>query len=239
MMLNSAQRQPALLRREPERERPAPDAVAGCQGVMDPESREWLTRLRAHSPQRPAALAELRTLLLKAARYELNRRGGDLRGGDYSDLADQSANDALVAVLGKLNAFRGDSRFTTWAYKFALYEAATNVRRLSWQGRELLLEEPEHWAQIADRRATSQHGAEIAELLVAVGEGIRTVLTPHQREVLVAITLNDVPIDVLAQRLNSTRGALYKTLHDARQKLRTALVNQGLDPDLDGHGDQR
>jgi RNA polymerase sigma-70 factor (ECF subfamily) len=47
--------------------------------------------------------------------------------------------------------------------------------------------------------------------------------------VLVAITINGVPIDVLAERLNTTRGALYKTLHDARKKLRAELITNGFD----------
>ena len=89
----------------------------------DRESELWLRRLRARGPERDAALAELHALLLRAARFEVARRHAGsthLRGGDQDDLAQQSADDALVALLGKLDSFRGDSRFTTWAYKFAL-----------------------------------------------------------------------------------------------------------------------
>jgi RNA polymerase sigma-70 factor, ECF subfamily len=105
------------------------------------------------------------------------------------------------------------------------------VRKRAWQGREIPLE-AETWPLIADdHRSTPEQGAETAELLAAVQDGIESQLTPHQREVLVAITLNNVPIDVLAERLNTTRGALYKTIHDARQKLRAALAAQGLSID--------
>ena len=92
-------------------------------------------------PSATQAMVELRELLLRAARFEVARRRGTthLRGGDHDDLAQQSADDALVAILGKLDGFRGDSRFTTWAYKFALYEAAAKVRRRAWQGREIPL----------------------------------------------------------------------------------------------------
>jgi RNA polymerase sigma-70 factor, ECF subfamily len=197
---------------------------------LDAESQEWLARLDPRSPHREAALASLHTLLLKAARYEIGRRRSafpHLRGDDYDDLAHQSADDALVAILGKLGEFRGDSRFTTWAYKFALYEAAVKIRRRAWQGREVQME-PEGWSTLSQGGATPQEDVETAELLAALQDAMRTDLSPHQREVLVAVTLNGIPIDVLAERLNTTRGALYKTIHDARQKLRGALAARGL-----------
>jgi RNA polymerase sigma-70 factor, ECF subfamily len=200
-------------------------------GRPDDESRDWLRRLRAQGPERDHALGELHDLLLRAARFELNRRRATaphLRGGDYDDLAHHSADDALVAILAKLDQYRGDSRFTTWAYKFALLEAAVKVRRRAWQGREVPLD-AERWPLFAHPGSTPDEEAESDELLNAVGEAIRSRLTPHQREILVAITLDDVPIDVLAERLNTTRGALYKTLHDARRKLRSALAEQGLE----------
>jgi RNA polymerase sigma-70 factor (ECF subfamily) len=153
-----------------------------------------------------------------------------LRGGVQEDLAQQSADDALMAILRKLTDFRGDSRFTTWAYKFALLEAAVKVRRHAWQGREVQLE-PASWSMIADRMQLPQDDVELREVLGALQQAIEVDLTAHQREVLVAITLNDVPIDVLAARLDSTRGALYKTLHDARRKLRARLAGSGLEID--------
>ena len=197
---------------------------------LDDESQAWVDRLSPDSPDRDAAIESLHELLLAGARFEVNRRRAafpELRGDDHDDLAHQSADDALVAVLRKLDDFRGDSRFTTWAYKFALLEAAVKVRARAWQGREVPLE-PEGWALVADGDSTPQQDAETTELLDALQTAIASDLTPHQREVLVAITLNGVPIDVLADRLNSTRGALYKTLHDARRKLRGVLATQGL-----------
>ena len=199
--------------------------------AMDPDSREWLDALTGYGADRDAAIARLHELLLRAARFEVARRRAglpQLRGESFDDLAIQSADDALVAVLAKLDEFRGASRFTTWAYKFALLEAAVRLRRLSWQDREVPLE-PASWEAFAGARASPHHGAETRELLSALRVAIAEQLTPHQREVLVAITLTGVPIDVLAERLDSTRGALYKTLHDARQKLRTCLADQGLD----------
>jgi RNA polymerase sigma-70 factor, ECF subfamily len=197
----------------------------------DVESRAWLQRLRSDGYERDQARRELRELLLRAARFELNRRSATLphlRGGDREDLAQQSADDALLAILTKLEHFRGEARFTTWAYKFALLEAAVKLRRLAWQGREVPLE-PEHWDLIVDRGSSAAQGAETSELLAAIRDAIELELTPHQRQILVALTLNDVPIDVLAGRLNTSRGALYKTLHDARRKLRTCLSEQGFE----------
>jgi RNA polymerase sigma-70 factor, ECF subfamily len=195
----------------------------------------WLRRLRAEGPEREAAIAELHLLLLKAARFEVARRRDSLphlRGNDYEDLAQQSADDALLALLGKLDDFRGESRFTTWAYKFALLEAGVKVRRRAWQGREIPLED-EGWAVLADAGTSAERTAEDGELFDAIREEIEGSLSVRQREVLVAVALNDVPIDVLADRLGSNRGALYKTLHDARRKLRTALAARGFDLDPD------
>jgi RNA polymerase sigma-70 factor, ECF subfamily len=196
---------------------------------LDAESQAWIDRLSRQGRDGEHAVAALHVLLLKAARFEVNRRRAafpHLRGDDYDDLAHQSADDALVAVLGKLADFRGDSRFTTWAYKFALYEAGVKVRRRAWQGRELPVE-PEAWELMAEDRATPQAAVETSELFAGLREAIEHELSPHQREVLVAIALNDVPIDVLAERLDTTRGALYKTIHDARRKLRAALADRG------------
>jgi RNA polymerase sigma-70 factor (ECF subfamily) len=197
---------------------------------MDQESRRWLDRLRTDGPDRDDAIAALRELLLRAARFEVGRRCATLshiRGGDQEDLAQQSAADAMVAILSKLDEFRGESKFATWAYKFALYEAAARIRKLAWQGKELPLD-AEDWPQVPEPGPAPHGEVEMNELLAVIREEIETTLTPHQREVLVALALNEVPIDVLAERLGSTRGALYKTLHDARRKLRAGIAARGL-----------
>ena len=196
---------------------------------LDPESREWLRSLRGGGGAREEALARLHALLLGAARFEVARRRATtphLRGDDLPDIAMQAADDALVSVLRRLGDFRGDSRFTTWAYKFALLEAAVAVRRRSWQGREVPLE-PAGWDIVAGSGHTPQQDAEQVQLMDALRQEIATGLTPHQRRVLVALALNGVPIDVLADRLGTTRGALYKTLHDVRSRLRAHLVASG------------
>jgi RNA polymerase sigma-70 factor, ECF subfamily len=191
----------------------------------DRESLDWVRSLAGTGREREAAVERLHGLLLRAARFEVARRRSPV-GSD--DLAVEAANDALVAILKKLHTYRGESRFTTWAYKFAILEAASKMRKRPWQGRELPLE-ADGWAQICDDgRSSPAVRAESSELIDAIRHAIAEALTPHQRAVLVAVTLNDVPIDVLAERRGTTRGALYKTLHDARRKLRAELAKDGL-----------
>jgi RNA polymerase sigma-70 factor (ECF subfamily) len=198
--------------------------------LLDEESRAWLRDLRSDGRARDEAIARLHALLLRAAHFECARRRPalpHLRGNDLDDLANQAADDALVSVLARLDDFRGASRFTTWVYKFALLEAAVKLRKRSWQGREVPLE-PETWSLFTSGGIEPDEEVEQSELLATLQQAIADVLTPHQRRVLVALALNGVPIDVLAERLGSTRGALYKTLHDARRKLRRHLEAHGL-----------
>jgi RNA polymerase sigma-70 factor, ECF subfamily len=194
------------------------------------EAEVWITSLRADGAQRDLAISRLHELLMRGARHELSRRRAALshmHGEELEDLATQAADDALMAVLAKLDDYRGASRFSTWAYKFALLEAGVKVRRRAWQGREVVLD-ADAWPAFADKGATAHEELESAELLDTLRVAIADALSPHQREVFVALALNEVPIDVLAERLNTTRGALYKTLHDARGKLRRELSNAGL-----------
>jgi RNA polymerase sigma-70 factor, ECF subfamily len=194
----------------------------------DEESREWLRCLHADGSVREDAIARLHALLLRAASFEVARRRPLLphvRGNDLDDIANQAADDALVSVLRRLDDYRGDSRFTTWVYKFALLEAAVKLRTRSWQGREVPLE-PESWIVFSSTGLEPDEELAQAELLAKLQRAVAELLTPHQRTVLVALALNGVPIDVLAERLGTTRGALYKTLHDARRKLRNHLEEE-------------
>jgi RNA polymerase sigma-70 factor, ECF subfamily len=196
---------------------------------IDEASREWLLALRADGATRDEAVARLHALLLRAARFEAARRRGRLPHlrDELEEIAHEAAGDALISVLARLDDFRAESRFTTWVYKFALLETAVKLRKRAWQGRELPLE-PEAWNVFESVGLAPPEQVEQSELLSTLQTAIGEVLTPHQRRVLVAVTLNGVPIDVLAERLDTTRGALYKTLHDARQKLRTHLAERDL-----------
>jgi RNA polymerase sigma-70 factor (ECF subfamily) len=206
------------------------ESAAAATRVLDDESREWLSSLRGEGAEREAAVGRLHALLLRAARFEVARRRPmlpHLRGNELDEIALEAADDALMSVLARLDDFRGASRFTTWVYKFALLEAAVKLRRRAWQGREVPLE-PESWSSFSTPGLGPEGQAEQSELLSTLQHAIEEVLTAHQRQVLVALALNGVPIDVLAERLNTSRGALYKTLHDARRKLRAHLESAGL-----------
>ena len=203
-------------------------SVAAAPTVVDLESREWLRDLRAGGVIADQAVARLHALLLRAARFEVTRQRAAMPHvrSDTDEVALEAADDALVSIRARLDDFRGESRFTTWAYKFALLEAAVKLRRRAWQGRELPTA-PADMNLFVDLGLEPAIALEQRELLDTVQEGIAG-LTPHQRDVLVALALNGVPIDVLAERLATTRGALYKTLHDARVNLRRHVAAAGL-----------
>jgi RNA polymerase sigma-70 factor (ECF subfamily) len=193
------------------------------------DNRAWINSLNSEGATYDRAVERLHELLVRAARFEVSRRRASLRyvrGEELEDIAMQAADDALMAVLRKLDSFRGDSRFTTWAYKFALLEAAVRLRRRAWQDREMVLD-ADGWTQLGDSTPGVHDDAERSELLQCLSDCIAEELTPHQREVLVALAMDGVPIDVLAERLGSNRNALYKALHDARRKLRRKMNDRG------------
>jgi RNA polymerase sigma-70 factor (ECF subfamily) len=209
-----------------------PRAATPRRGSLDAESRAWLEDLRARGARHDDAVERLHALLLRAARFEVSRRRASLpylRGDDLQSISTEAADDALMSILRRLDDFRGASRFTTWAYKFALLEAAVKLRRRAWQNREIGLDS-EVWDVMPATGAGPDERLEQGQIIAALRTGIRDALTPHQRRVFVALALNEVPIDVLAGRLGTTRGALYKTLHDARKRLRAHLVAAGAAP---------
>jgi RNA polymerase sigma-70 factor, ECF subfamily len=193
---------------------------AGC---FDRTSRAWLDALRSHGSRRDDAIRRLHVLLLREARFEVRRRTAHLAhpsGRDLDDLAVQAADDAVVAILEKLDQFRGDSLFTTWARRFAQLEAPAKIRRRLGRARELPSEDALEHDPMWTIEHASPHDQSVAnESARTLARLIADELTPHQREVLVALVIEGVPTDSLATRLHTTPGALYKTLHDARRKL--------------------
>jgi RNA polymerase sigma-70 factor (ECF subfamily) len=204
---------------------PQPVAAAG----PDPESAEWLRALGNASPQREAALTRLHELLVRIARGEVARRGPRLRitGPELEDLAYQAAADALLAITGKIGQFRGESRFTTWACKFVIFEVSAKIGRHFWR-HPGVPRDAEDWDRLPGRFGFEPaQEAEWRDLLTALRRAVDTELTPRQRAVFVAIVLNDVPLDALVAELASSRNAIYKMLFDARRKLRSALAANG------------
>ena len=202
-------------------------------GVLPPApSDSWVADLSVDGPVRQEALQRLHALLVRASRHQVGRMRYLLPGigaRDLEDLAHQAADEALVSVLRRLGSFEGRSRFTTWAYKFAVLQASVEVRRQAWRTREVALPDT---VVLVDPNASPADLTEAAQLAAAVQDAITTALTPHQRRVALALLVEGVPIDVLADRLGTNRNALYKTVHDARSRLRAALTASGhLDTD--------
>jgi RNA polymerase sigma-70 factor (ECF subfamily) len=196
---------------------------------LDAESAEWLLALTGGSPQRDAAVGRLHEQLLRVARTEVARRGPRvaIAGPELEDLAYQAAADALVAITGKVEQFRGESRFTTWAYKFVIFQVSAKLGQHFWRHPAVPMD-AEDWDRLPDRFGFDPaHQAEWRDMLAALRRAVATELTPRQREVFVAIVLNEVPLDTLVAELGSNRNAIYKMLFDARRKLRAALTADG------------
>ncbi|MGI8451435.1 MAG: RNA polymerase sigma factor [Streptosporangiaceae bacterium] len=196
---------------------------------FDPDSSQWVQVLSGSGPQREAALGRLHDLLLRIARGELQRRGGRLRitGPELDDLAYQAAADALLAIVVKLGQFRGESKFTTWAYKFVIFEVSTKLGRHFWNSPAVPMD-AEDWERLPDRFGLDPaRETERRELADDVRRAVDEHLTPRQRQVFVALVLNGVPMDALVTELGSSRNAIYKTMFDARRKLRAALAAKG------------
>ena len=200
-----------------------------CLGRPDDETARWLSTLGGAGLTREKALARLHDLLLRVARTELHRRAGrhPITGPELDDLAHQSADDALLAITTKLAQFRGDSRFTTWAYKFVILEVSSKLGRHFWQRPSVALDAAD-WDRLPDRFGTSPADhAERRELVTAVRRAVEEELTERQRRVFIAIVGDGVPRDALVVQRGSSRNAIYKTMFDARRKLRAALAANG------------
>jgi RNA polymerase sigma-70 factor (ECF subfamily) len=201
---------------------------------FDRESAAWVQGLAGSGPVHDEMVVRLHELLLRVARSEVLRRQGQLRigGPELDDLAHQAAADAVVGVTAKIAQFRGESRFTTWACKFAIFEVSTKIGRHFWQKPTVSLND-EDWDRLPDRFGLDPARiAEWRDVVVALRHAIDDELTEHQRRIFVAIVLDGTPLDALVIELDSSRNAIYKTLFDARRKLRASLVTNGyLDDD--------
>jgi RNA polymerase sigma-70 factor, ECF subfamily len=204
------------------------DTASPASGEFDPDSAEWVRALAGTGPERDDALTRLHKLLVRVARNEARRRAGlYIAGRELDDIAHQAAADAVVAIIARIGQFRGQSRFTTWACKFAILDVSAKVGRHFWRHAAVAWGD-EDWDRLPDRFGLEpDRAAEWGELIAALHRAVDTVLTERQRRVFVAVVLNGVPADAVAAELGSNRNALYKTLFDARRKLRDALTAGG------------
>jgi RNA polymerase sigma-70 factor (ECF subfamily) len=193
--------------------------------VLDAESRSWWVRLHGVGPVREHAIAELHERLRREAWFHIRLRArgmSEFPGSDLDDLAVMAADDAVLAVLRKLDDYRGESQFWTWARRFAQLEAPVSIRRRL--GRDRVTNDPERTFDLPDPGCSPQERAEVKELLREVSDVIVGRLTMRQRTVLIAIAIEGISTAALAIELDSTPGAIYKTLHDARRKLSAQLA---------------
>jgi RNA polymerase sigma-70 factor (ECF subfamily) len=189
---------------------------------------EWLAALRG--AERDEALADLRAFLVRGLRYALAGRSGV----DEAALED-FAQDALLRILKGLDSFRGESRFTTWAQKIAINVAFTELRRRHWQEVSLddlgVREDTDFIPEtLADPSAGPEQQTLQRAMLSTLHRLIDTELTDKQRQALVAARVHGMPLEEIARRMNTNRNALYKLLHDARQRLKNRMLAEGLSP---------
>jgi RNA polymerase sigma-70 factor, ECF subfamily len=214
---------------------PAVDESPAIPGQLDAESAGWVSALSRTGSEREVALARLHELLLRIAHAEVRRRGPRLQisGPELDDLAHQAAADALMAITGKIGHFRGESRFTTWAYKFVMFEVSAKIGRHFWRSPGVMLG-TEDWEQLPSRFGFDPaEQYEWRDLFATLRRAVDEKLTERQRAIFVALVVNGVPLDALAAQLGSNRNAVYKTLFDARRRLRAALAANGyIGPDV-------
>jgi RNA polymerase sigma-70 factor, ECF subfamily len=204
--------------------------VAGPAGQgPDAQSADWVSRLSAGGGTRLEAEGELHARLLRIALAEVGRRSAStpVTGPELTDVAHQAAGDAMIAILAKLSEFRGESRFTTWAYRFVVLEVSAKLGRHYWRHPPVALDAGQ-WERLPDRLGLDPAAhAEAAGILAEVRRVVDDELTPHQRRVFTAIVVDGIPLDALAVRLGLQRNAIYKVIFDARRKIRRALVAKG------------
>ena len=206
-----------------------PASPAPSAGRADLESRDWVEALGSTDGRRDAAIGDLHELMLRVARAEAARRTGwhGIRGPELDDLAQQAADDAVMSILRRIKDFRGESRFTTWAIAFVIREVATKFARHAWRRDAVQLGE-EAWEQLPARLGAAPEAVlESRAVVDALRRAVDAQLTPHQRSVFVALVLDGVPVEALAAELGTNRNALYKTMFDARRKLRRDLETHG------------
>jgi RNA polymerase sigma-70 factor, ECF subfamily len=191
------------------------------------ESRSWCERLHGAEPTRGFAVAELHERLRREAafhiRYRVRNRPAFPRS-DIDDLATEAADDALMTILRKLDDYRGESRFWTWARKFAALEAPVSIRRRVGHDRVGISSDPDLGLSVPDPARCAQELLETRELIQKASGIIANQLTNRQRTVLIATAVNGVSPKTLAGELDTTPGAIHKSLHDARVRLRLELA---------------
>lgn len=214
---------------EPDRGEPASAADSRVEHDVAVENARWVSGLDPDSADYDHTVAKLYGILLKMAYAETRRKGSRIKidGPELDDISHQAAADATMTICRKVATFRGDSRFTTWAYKFVAYDVSSKVNRHFWQRAHVSIEDNDWAFWHSDKTDTPEWLAENNELREAVQRIIRETLTDRQRRAFEAITIHGLPVRQVALEMNSNPNAIYKTMFDARKKLRDGLITAG------------
>lgn len=205
--------------------------------MADRTNEQWLDDLRADGASQQAALEDLRKRLHRSIYYYLSQDRSDLRDlapKELQQMAGDMAQDAVLRVLDNLDSFRGESRFTTWANKIAIRLAISTLRRARYKNFSLdsLTSEgdflPASTNLVTDAPPGPERATERDDVLEKIEAAFRDALTERQYQALVAVAVQGVPMDVVAEQMGTNRNALYKLIHDARRKLKGHLETQGL-----------
>jgi RNA polymerase sigma-70 factor (ECF subfamily) len=199
--------------------------------MLNRTNQEWLDNLRGH--QQSQAIEDLRSILVRGLRYSLSTR----IQGELNVLVEDFVQDALIRIIDKIDTFRGESQFTTWAQKIAVRVAYSELRRQRWKDislEDLLPEDSEGDftpAILADGTPDPEQQTTQRDMFELVIRLINEELTAKQRQVMMAIMAGGMPLEEVARRMDTNRNALYKLIHDARKRLQLSLEAQGLTPE--------
>jgi len=196
--------------------------------VTERTNEAWVAALSEPGPERAEALADLRERLVRGLGYAMADRP-DVRDAHIEGFV----QEALLKIIDNLESFRGDSRFTTWAQKIAVHEAFTELRRKRWENVSLdeLVDRYEGDftpAFLTDRNPSPEQSVTQQRLMEMVERLIAEELTERQRRAIIAVVLAGMPTEEVARRMDTNRNALYKLMHDARQRLKRRLAAEGV-----------
>lgn len=200
--------------------------------MQDRNNLEWIEALSGPDPGE--AIADLRVILVRGLRFALSSRVQ----GDIDMLVDDFVQDALIRILDKLDTFRGESRFTTWAQKIAVRVAFSEMRRQRWKDislQDLMPADDDYGdftpAILSDPGPSPEQQTTQQSMIDMVMRLIKEELTDRQREAVMAVMVGGMPLEEVARQMDTNRNALYKLIHDARKRLQKRLANEGLTPD--------
>jgi RNA polymerase sigma-70 factor (ECF subfamily) len=195
---------------------------------------DWITQLTP--PPEDQAIAKLRAILirgLKPALYKYVDR-------ELDQFVEDTVQDALLKILDKVDTFRGESKFTTWAMKIAVREGLSELRRAKYKDislSDLVINDDESGREEINQKSFTddQPGPDRAThermILQRVQKMIDEELTDKQKTAMNALMMHGIPIEVVAEQMGTNRNALYKLVYDARLKMKERLMAEGIDPD--------